>query len=342
MPIFENLHRESLLLFPGIAWLSLLITQKWKRLLIYPFYLFIVPPLGTLVLTIKFFWKLWKGSIKIFKVAKSTQLAIFLFVLTIIGWVIAIFLANVQIQSIASIIAHTSLFLFFLQSFRWASNPFRPIYKSFDIIWDFIKTLISNNIENWEDLNDFYREATRTWIRWSNNAIDYLIPQNSSLHDGLIGIAKQHIITFAIFSFGVQYFLLALSFAGAISKFEIAWGPVFEGLNTPTSYFDYFYLCISSQATSLPNEVYPINIYGQIWIIWLLLTGILLLTILLAIFTTSVGVQGDRAISDIKKDLEEKRGKIKHWEGLIPLKDGGNEDGTEILVLPDNSENIDD
>jgi hypothetical protein len=52
---------------------------------------------------------------------------------------------------------------------------------------------------------------------------------------------------------------------------------------------------------------------GQILVIWNVLSGVLLLTLLIALFTTSVGMRADKAVSTISGHLDTERERYSGW-----------------------------
>ncbi|MEW6213369.1 MAG: hypothetical protein AB1631_34055, partial [Acidobacteriota bacterium] len=52
----------------------------------------------------------------------------------------------------------------------------------------------------------------------------------------------------------------------------------------------------------------------QIWIVWVVMTGVLLLTILIGLLTTAVGLQGENVLAELRGFLETSRGRLVDWQ----------------------------
>lgn len=114
-----------------------------------------------------------------------------------------------------------------------------------------------------------------------------------------------------------MYAILGSSFSVALFHVERAWGPLIEGIGDPRTLFSYFYFSFLSQATAVPDGIRPLSVYGQIWILWVVMTGILLLTVLIALFTTSVGVHAESALSEVRTFSEDARRDLTLWRGQL-------------------------
>lgn len=316
-PFGLQLSREYLLILPLVAWLIIVLFGRWLRFVLYPLYIFFFP-----ILVAWFAFRLMAKIIGIpvqaTRFARSGRLVFLLLVIVISGWSVTLAVDNSHTRAIASISAHTAIYVLFLQSFRWAANPYRPIIRFFGFVSDkgnaFIKGVF---IEPAIETEGQSREVALNVCNWILKAVDFLYPDEAPLEKGITGFTRSHLVPVSIFGFVLLYAVLASSFSLSLYEIERAWGPQIIGLADSPSIAHYFYFSFLSQATAVPDNIAPVSLFGQVWMVWIVMTGMLLLTVLIAMFTTSVGIHGEDALSNVKDALELERKRFLEWKELL-------------------------
>ena len=305
----------GILLLPAlVAWILLLFIGGWGRFAFYPLYVLLFPLL-VLFYAIIFLAKLFSVPLKVGRFVTSGRLIVLAIIVIALGSLAYFLVPDPSVRAVASISALVALYILFLQSFRFAANPFRPLTGFFTFFGDqgeaFIRrTYIKPALEKRGQGTDM---AIRV-CNWIIRAIDYLEPSDTTQEGGLVGATRSFLVPTTIFAFILVFVSLAFAFALTIQAIEAAWGPQFTGLGDVPNLMDYLYFSILTQATVIPSGVSPLSAFGQILIIWIVLTGVLLLTLLLATFTTSVGIHGETAMNSIRDSLESERRRFHDWK----------------------------
>lgn len=236
-------------------------------------------------------------------------------------------------QAIAAAVAHAALFLLFGQAFKLAANPFRPLT---DIVHFMVtrgagfinRTYLTPALTGKVDSKDTAAGAVETPLK----VIDFLTPDNNLIDRGISGFARRGLIpSFAVIFSGV-YALLATSFSTALLMIEKAWGPQFEGITQTGNFFDYFYFSLLSQATAIPSGVHPITVFGKIWMVWIVLTGLLILAVLLTFIATTVGMQREQ-VNNINILLSQQRDILLNWEKTLSPTESHPTTGSEVVPI---------
>jgi cell division protein FtsL len=317
LPFGLYLPREYLLIPAGAALLLMLVFGRWLRFFFYPFYVFFFPLLVLWAL-FRLFAKMVNIPIQAGHFARSGRLILVLLIVAFAAWLSAFTAESTSIQVVASLLAHSATFILFLYTFRWASNPYRPLTKAVEFFSQQGSELIGKSLvePTLEDQVQF-RTSAKFICEKILVAIDFLYPPESPRERGIAGFTYNQLVPTTIFSFIVIYAVLALSFAFTLDKIEKAWGQQFTGLGSNPTIGDYIYFTFLSQATAVPDGVYPLTTLGQVWLVWMVLTGILLLTLLIATFTTAVGVYSENAVETIGQTLAHEKQRYSEWLNLL-------------------------
>lgn len=307
--VFQPPLKRHLLLVPAAgSFILLLALRQWFTALGYLFYIPLFPATAAISGTIGLadFVLIHRAAFaKMFRGAFS-GLAMSVILLTDLTlWYSTWHVASPSIRARLALAAHLLTYFLFLQSFRWAANPFRPIstalaFLSKAIVRILRFAIIDPATRNPRSHKDNALRAL-TWFR----RVDAIYQAKAPLKSWLPFVTHGSLAPAFIGFFVIAYFLLALSFSLALEEIESAWGPIFEGLGPGTNHFTYFYFSLLSQATAVPEGIRPVSTFGQVWIIWLVMTGVLLLTSLITLFTTSMGIYAEQAMQDSAAHVDE-------------------------------------
>lgn len=262
----------------------------------------------------------------------SWKMTVILFCLVAGGWYLAITSSSPDTQVTSALTAHTALYLLFLLSFRLASNPYSPILKVIDFLENIGRNYLTKYLVT-PSLKESRRDR-KQHLEFCENIsklIEKIHQPKMPLRKGLT--AYTHGNLFLIFTFVIIfiYSVLASSFALTLYKLETVKGRIIEGIGDKPSLVSYFYFSFLSQATAVPDGIKPISTVGELWIIWNVLTGILLLTVLITLFTSSVGIHGERVLSEINDFFKSIKEEITIWE--LRLKEPNIETTNEIIEI---------
>jgi len=312
VPFAPSLSREWLLLPAACNLILIVLFRRWVRLLAYPFYVLFFP-LTAIVLISRPLFSILTLPVQAGRFMSSARALILVTVICIGGWVLAVSPGYPATQAIAALVAHSATFLLFMSVFRWASNPYKPFIAPLEFFSSKGASFFEKNIVRPTLETGAQRDTYVTWCKWILKFIDWIYPSDAPLEKGVTGFAFGSIVTVGVSVFIVVYVVLALSFAFTMLRVESAWGPQLSGIGASRTLFDYLYVTLLSEATAVPSGVVPLTLMGQILVIWNVLSGVLLLTLLIALFTTSVGMRADKAVSTISGHLDTERERYSGW-----------------------------
>lgn len=318
---------ENYLIFPYLTVVILFIlTGHWLRVSWYfPYFLFF--PFLIIILPFIFVWKIWKKSdsgISLLKVVanginfiRSVKAIILLFLIVIVGWSAVTLAHSDDYKATFALIAHISAYLLFLQSFRWASNPYKPIVSTIGFLSRIGRTLIKTYVES--NLKKDLKERDNS-VQMCNQVlafIDKIYQPDAPLKRGITAITHGN-LSF-IFTIGISfiYGLLATSFSFTLYVIEGTWGKIIQGLGDAPTKMTYFYFSFLSQATAIPDDIKPINIYGELWIVWQVMTGLLLLTGLITLFTSAMGIHSESTLKEIGEFFNQAKTDLTGWRNEL-------------------------
>lgn len=288
-----------------IAWIVFVFAHQWLKVLLYFPYLVAFPLLILCSLSWWLFQLFRKVPIQVFRTIKSGPMIFLIFVAIIVSWTVTFVSPSASHRATASLIALFGTYVLVIQSFRWASNPYRPLLALIEFASQKRRLIEENYLKpGMTDVNqerDFVIKA----CNWCLNAVYRWYQARAPLRHGLTAFTQRSLLPSFVLGFIVMYAILASSFSCALFHIDQAWGPLIDGIpGSPPTLFSYFYFSFLSQATAVPDDIHPRSIYGQLWILWVVMTGILLLTIQIALFTTSVGVHGEHAMLQVRSFSE--------------------------------------
>jgi hypothetical protein len=321
LPFKIPLDRDYLVIPFLIAWVVLILARGWLRAIFYLPYLLTFPLLILIAICwwiFLFFKSTLVVPVQAFRIARSGAAIFVTFMAIVVGWAITLMGSRPSTRAAAALAAHTGTYLLFLQSFRWASNPYRPLLAIIEFLSEKGRKFFENTYINpgMKDAGDKRNSAIKA-CNWCLKWLDKLYQAKAPLKQGLMAFTYGNLLPSFIYGFIVIYCVLALSFSVTLYEIERAWGPIVSGLGSPTTSLSYFYFSFLTQATAIPSDVRPLSAYGQLWILWLVMTGILLLTILIASFTTSLGVHGGNALTEVRAFSESARQDLIRWQAEL-------------------------
>lgn len=315
LPIEQRV--ENYFVFPYlIAFILLVLTGRWLLAFGYPFY-FVFSPILIIFEPIAFIIRTFitssEGNPKWVKTlgkfvafVRSFKAIIILFLLAAVAWVAtALYVAPIN-RPILALVAHIITYILFLQSFRWAANPYRPILLGLGLMSRAGESLIRKIIVE-PNLKKRVEERDSSY-----QTCDLILQGLLRLHDpeaqlthGITSITHGSLAAFFTGFFFLMYLFVATSFTFSLYEIENGWGKIISGLGDTPDRMSYFYLSFLSQATAIPDGIQPLGHAGQVWIIWMVMTGLLLLTGLITLFTSAAGVYSDSTLSEVDRLFEE-------------------------------------
>lgn len=297
-----------------ITLIGFLLRNSWIRFFVHPIY-FLIFPIIALYIVGKIVYLLFINIRKyiIGNVPTMASIVIFLMLAAIMGWIIAILPNKFNIQAFAALIAHVSIYLIFLQSFRWASNPFRPLLVVLDFLSHKGLKFIEETCIKPGLTESKKRETALTVCGNLDRIINFIYDPNNMLRRGFTAFTHGKVLPIIIYAFIFCYMCLAISFSFTLYKIEKAFGFIVSGLGKERDIFSYLYFSFLTQATVIPDGVEPLSVYGQIWICLLVFTGVLMLTFLLSLVTTSVGMHNENLLSETRNFFEQAKQNVERW-----------------------------
>lgn len=302
---------EPYLLLPSVlAFLILIVLKKWELVFFYPFYVVLSPTLLVflpIAIVVRLLFNNTEGASIWVKIIASTisfvrslRFLVLQLLFVIGSWVFLVYYSPAEYRPLVGSTAHIIGYLLFLQSFRWAANPYRPILfvlklaaKTFSTILE--KLLVDPNLKKkFEDRASGYK-ALQTIQGGLKKIHD---PDNETIH-GITAVTHGYLSAIFTAVFFLMFFLVAASFAASLRELELGVGKIIDGIGENAKFADYFYFSFLSQTTAIPDGVKPLTLGGQLWIIWLVTTGLLSLTGLITLFTSSAGVFSNSSLVEI-------------------------------------------
>lgn len=300
----------------GVAWVAFVFAHRWLLVLLYFPYLVLFPLLVLGGASWWVFQRLRKVPMRIFRTIKSGPMIFMIFMAILVSWTVTFVSGNASHRATASLIALIGTYFLVIQSFRWASNPYRPLLAVVEFLSEkgrkaFEENYLKPGMTDVSQKRDFAIKA----CDWGLNALERLYAAKAPLRQGLTAFTHRSLMPSFVLGFIGMYAILATSFSCALFRIEQAWGPLIKGIpGDPPTLFSYFYFSFLSQATAVPDGIQPLSVYGQLWILWVVMTGIMLLTILIALFTTSVSVHSENAFLQIRDFSESTRSGLTVWK----------------------------
>jgi hypothetical protein len=313
LPFFPQYPREILLIPLVIAILLIVLSQRWARLLFYPIYALFSPLIAAYYLG-KWGYSIIKIPFQATQLLASTRTAIILVAISLISWLLSFRLIDLEARAIISIFAHVSTFLLLIQLFRWASNPFRPLLALVELFSKKFSPFYEKySIKPARNSGSTDKKNIENQLGYILKGFDFIQPSNMEHDKGIIGFATAGLVPFGISIFITIYFILAISYSVVLMNLQIAWGNQLLGLGEHPVFTDYLYFSILAQATVIPSPIAPITHLGQFLIIIPVITGILLLTLFIALFTTSIGIHGKTSINKLRNLISSERKRYLDW-----------------------------
>lgn len=273
-----------------------------------------------------------RGLLDLLAFLRSFKFILILAAVNVGFWIAAAYYTGNEKGPALTLTAHIITYLLFLQSFRWAANPYKPVIAALDWISKsgakiIHKLLIEPNLK--KKLND--RAAAYATCQQFELGITKVYDPDSPLTHGITAITHGGLSAIFIGVFFSMYFMTALSFAFSLMALERGWGKIINGLAESPTWMDYLYFTFLSQATAIPDGVSPTGHAGQVWIVWMVSTGLLLLTGLITLFTSSAGTYIESSLDEVDELFGKMNQTLRTWQyelSQIPVLD---EDQKSVL-----------
>jgi hypothetical protein len=315
---------NTLLTYLTIPFLGVLVilfaTGRWSRFFSYPLYL-VFFPLVVILMPLVFVTssstakRVSKGLWSLFTFIRSFKFILILIGFNIAFWIAAIYNFGAEKGLALTLTAHIITYLLFLQSFRWAANPYKPILAALE--WAskggaklIHKLLIEPNLK--KKLQE--RASAYGTCQQFEEGLRRLYDRDSPLTRGITSITHGGLSAIFIGVFFSMYLLTSLSFATCLMALEEGWGRLINGLGEAPNWLDYLYFTFLTQATAIPDGVSAIGHTGQLWIAWMVSTGLLLLTGLITLFTSSAGTYIESSLDEVDEIFSNMNQTLRRWE----------------------------
>jgi hypothetical protein len=305
------------------AFLLLLVRGRVGLAVAYPLYVLLSPLLAIILPTVMVV-RVWRSSpadrswirafARLIGFARSFKALVLLLLIVFACW-FGVEHANVPNQKATlALIAHITTYILFLQTFRWASNPYKPVLLLLEYLSvdgrDFLKKYwIDDGLK--KPVSE--RGGTIQFCDLLFDALNKLHRPEALLTHGITAITHGSLSAIFIGIFVLIYVALSISFGLSLLQIELGWGKILSGLGETPDFLTYFYFSFLSQATAVPDGVQPAGPAGQIWIIWLVFTGILLLTGLITLFSSSSGIHSESTLEQVDDYFRQMKTQVRVW-----------------------------
>lgn len=293
--------KSILLIFPCIIiWFIFFIYKKWLKGFLYFVHLLFFPFIFILIVFDVIITILSKviNAIKIFWISIITLLS---------SWILLLIVQNAFYKGIFSILILISTFIFLLQLFKWAADPFSPVFSIYQLIWKWIENLINKHY-----LKDIKEGEKSEKIKTIEEFPKWFTNINNKLFEKYF--SSSALLPFFVSGVISLFLIISLTFGITLYFIDRGFGFNFKGLNNNSSIFDYIYFSISTIVTNVPNEISPNTWLGKFFILLIMFTGILILSLFAMILFYSLTSKENPSLNKIKTYQSEIEKIIMEWK----------------------------
>lgn len=229
--------------------------------------------------------------------------------------------------------AHIFTYLVFLHTFKWVTNPYQPFVRLSQLVEGFITRLVGGFFSADPAVQKNRNETNVTaFFESILTVLDSMFPDDRLRDETSTRDFQKSILPHFINGFIVIYLLLSVSFSLALQQVELTWGHLFSNISRTGRFFDYLYFSLLGLLSSLPGNIQPINDNGRLWFLWIIFTGLLLLTFMLGVFSTSFSMLGLNETGKIKGNIMAAKDCLR--DGINRLEENPRADESGQRALP--------
>jgi len=300
---FPKFNRDFLVI-PVIAAELIHILRRDKiSVLFFPVYT-VFYPLSFIFFVLYDISKLLLIPIRLFVIMKAEYTFYLCVFVSIIFWVVSAISKDQYSKGVFALGAHVFTYLVFLHVFKWVTNPYQPFVRLSQLAEGFVGKLVNGLLSDDPVFQKNRSEKSAiAFLETILSLINAFIPKESLSSESVTHNFQKSILPYFINGFIVIYLMLAVSFSVALQQIELTWGRLFINISHSGRFFDYLYFSLLAQISMLTNNVQPIGDTGRLWLLWIILTGLLLLTFMLGVFTTSFSMLGRNEMGAIEGHL---------------------------------------
>jgi hypothetical protein len=303
VPFFPKFNRDFLVIPVILAELFHILRRDKISVLFFPVYT-VFYPVSFIFFVLYDITKILLIPIRLFVIMKAEYTFYLCVFVSVIFWVISAISRDQYSKGVFALGAHVFTYLVFLHTFKWVTNPYQPFVRVSQIVERFLGRLV-NSFFNDDPVFQKNRneKSAIAFLESIQSLLNAFVPQENLSNESVTHNFQKSILPYFINGFIVLYLGLAVSFSVALQQVELTWGRLFINISRTGRFFDYLYFSMLAQISMLTNNVQPISDTGRLWLLWIILTGLLLLTFMLGVFTTSFSMLGKNEIAAIECNL---------------------------------------
>lgn len=309
---------KYLLLSILVSEIILVFLKKWIKLfglllyvlafpLLFPF---ILISLLSKVLTLVF--KTPAYSLKTIFCDKTFVLNILL--LTVF-WLLLVKIENPLIESYLALSILITNLIFLAHLFYVAINPLYFLYIFQKVIWRISEPIICICIKKWGHLL-FKDKSYKSYLETLDTAVTRVNDKTSNLLDKF-NKHKLLLVPLIAFVFLLIFTYFAISIGVCAFKIGDFYGPLLNISEYTSSVFDFIYTTALLMLTILPNNVSPNGVLGQLFILFSVLHGIMIISLLLSGFFAMLSSDNNISKETFSKLIEEMNRDVEKWKQIL-------------------------
>lgn len=307
VPYLPKFNRDFLVIPVIAAELIHILRRDKLSVLFFPVYT-VFYPLSFIFFVLYDISKILLIPIRLFVILKAEYTFYLCVFVSVIFWVVSAISRDQYSKGVFALGAHVFTYLVFLHTFKWVTNPYQPFVRVSQLVEGFVEKLVNGLLS--DDPVFQKNRSEKSAIAFLESILSLLntfAPKESLASETGTHKFQKSILPYFINGFIVIYLGLAVSFSIALQQIELTWGRLFINISHSGRFFDYLYFSLLAQISMLTNNVQPISDTGRLWLLWIILTGLLLLTFMLGVFTTSFSMLGRNEMGAIESHLQAAR-----------------------------------
>lgn len=271
--------------------------------------------------------------IRLFVILKAEYTFYLCVFISAVFWLVSFLSKDQYSRGVFALGAHVFTYLVFLHTFKWVTNPYQPFVRLSQLVEGFVTRLVGGFI-NADPAVQKNRNETNVTAFFESmlSVLDTMFPDDRLRDETSTRDFQKSILPHFINAFIVIYLLMSVSFSLSLQQVELTWGHLFSNISRTGRFFDYLYFSLLGLLSSLPGNIQPINDNGRLWFLWIIFTGLLLLTFMLGVFTTSFSMLGLNETGKIKANIMAAKDCLR--DGINRLEENPRADGSGQKALP--------
>jgi len=271
--------------------------------------------------------------IRLFVILKAEYTFYLCVFISAVFWLVSFLSKDQYSRGVFALGAHVFTYLVFLHTFKWVTNPYQPFVRLSQLVEGFVTRLVGGFI-NADPAVQKNRNETNVTAFFESmlSVLDTMFPDDRLRDETSTRDFQKSILPHFINAFIVIYLLMSVSFSLSLQQVELTWGHLFSNISRTGRFFDYLYFSLLGLLSSLPGNIQPINDNGRLWFLWIIFTGLLLLTFMLGVFSTSFSMLGLNETGKIKANIMATKDCLR--DGISRLEENPRADGSGQKALP--------